>query len=149
MKRNYIGKLASLVLILAVLFAYQSVAKAREAQVAQNQAEIAEIDAYNRELLRQQGGGSASYEPGTYTGEGQGFGGAITVSVTVSETEIEAIEVLTHAGEDPAYFSTAESVVDAVLRAQGTDVDTASGATFSSLGLLDAINAALEEAVKG
>lgn len=36
---------------------------------------------------------AAGYVPGTYTGEGKGFGGSIKVEVTVSADRIEGVEV--------------------------------------------------------
>lgn len=142
------SKAISLVLVLVVLFSYQHVAIARAAVVAENEAKIAETEAYNREILRQIQEASEIYVPGTYEGEGQGFGGAIRVRVTVSATDITDIAVLSHANEDQTYYVLAESLVDTIVQRQTTDVDTVSGATFSSLGILDAVNAALKQAVK-
>ena len=45
-----------------------------------------------------------------------------------------------------AYLSQAESVIDSILSAQSTDVDTVSGATFSSTGILNAVDDALGKA---
>lgn len=146
--KNFVTKLLSLALVLVVLTYYQSVAQVRAAQVADREAAIAEVEAHNREVLREQNAQAAIYQAGTYEGTGMGFGGDITVSVTVNEYEIEAIEVLSHDNEDQAYYDLAVSVVDEVLKAQTTEVDTVSGATFSSVGLLDAIDQALEQAVK-
>ena len=46
-----------------------------------------------------------------------------------------------------AYLTTAESILDDILKAQSADVDTVSGATFSSTGIRDAVSDALEQAV--
>lgn len=146
--RNFAAKLLSLALVLVVLAHYQRVAQVRAVQVTEREAAIAAVEAHNREVLRAQNEQTAIYEAGTYEGTGMGFGGDITVSVTVSEYEIETIEVLSHDNEDQAYYDLAVSVVDEVLKAQTTEVDTVSGATFSSVGLLDAIDQALEQAVK-
>ena len=90
----------------------------------------------------------AAYKDGTYTGAAQGFGGVIRVSVTVDENEITEIEVLSSEGEDAAYFSQAETLNAKILQKQNTDLDAVTGATLSSIGLLDAVDAALEQAVK-
>ena len=82
------------------------------------------------------------YKDGTYTGEAEGYGGTIQVEVTLTGDEITSINV----GEDSAYLSQAESVIDSILSAQSTDVDTVSGATFSSTGILNAVDAALGKA---
>ena len=86
------------------------------------------------------------YKDGTYTGEAEGYGGTIQVEVTLVGDEITSINVVSAPGEDSAYLSQAESVIDSVLSAQSTDVDTVSGATFSSTGILNAVDAALGKA---
>ncbi len=86
------------------------------------------------------------YKDGTYTGEGQGYGGTIQVEVTLASDEITSINVVSAPGEDSAYLSQGEGVIDSVLSAQSTDVDTISGATFSSTGILNAIDDALGKA---
>lgn len=86
------------------------------------------------------------YKDGTYIGEAEGYGGTIQVEVTLAGDEITSINVVSAPGEDSAYLSQAESVIDSILSAQSTDVDTVSGATFSSTGILNAVDAALGKA---
>ena len=86
------------------------------------------------------------YKDGTYTGEADGYGGTIQVEVTLASDEITSINVVSAPGEDSAYLSQAESVIDFILSAQSTDVDTVSGATFSSTGILNAVDEALGKA---
>ena len=86
------------------------------------------------------------YKDGTYTGEAEGYGGMIQVEVTLAGDEITSINVVSAPGEDSAYLSQAESVINSVISAQSTDVDTVSGATFSSTGILNAVDAALGKA---
>ena len=87
-----------------------------------------------------------AYKNGTYTGEGQGFGGTITVEVTLQDDEITDIQVASAPGEDSAYLSQGKGVISSILSAQSTDVDTVSGATFSSTGIINAVNDALGKA---
>ena len=87
-----------------------------------------------------------AYKNGTYTGEGQGFGGTIQVEVTLENDTITDIQVVSAPGEDSAYLSQGEGVISAILAAQSTDVDTISGATFSSTGIINAVNDALGKA---
>ena len=77
-----------------------------------------------------------STKNGTYTGDGQGFGGNIQVQVTLSGDEITDIQVTSAPGEDAAYLSQGEGVISSIISAQSTDVDTVSGATFSSTGII-------------
>lgn len=86
------------------------------------------------------------YKDGTYTGSAQGFGGAITVQVTLANDEITDIQVTSAPGEDSAYLSQGEGVISSIISAQSTDVDTVSGATFSSTGIINAVVDALGKA---
>ena len=86
------------------------------------------------------------YKDGTYTGEAEGYGGTIQVEGTLAGDEITSINVVSAPGEDSAYLSQAESVINSVISAQSTDVDTVSGATFSSTGILNAVDEALGKA---
>lgn len=86
------------------------------------------------------------YKNGTYTGDGQGFGGNIQVQVTLENDTITDIQVVSAPGEDSAYFSQGQGVISTILASQSTDVDTISGATFSSTGIINAVNDALGKA---
>ncbi|MZT66109.1 MULTISPECIES: FMN-binding protein [Blautia] len=90
--------------------------------------------------------GEGVYKDGTYTGEAQGFGGTIQVQVTLSGDEITDIQVTSAPGEDAAYLSQGEGVISSIISAQSTDVDTVSGATFSSTGIINAVVDALGKA---
>ncbi|MEQ2444470.1 flavocytochrome c [Pseudoflavonifractor sp. CLA-AP-H29] len=86
------------------------------------------------------------FTPGTYEGEGQGMESTIKVAVTLSADRIEKIEVL-ESDETPAIGETAlESLPQAVVDAQSTQIDSISGATITSQGFFDAVNAALTAA---
>lgn len=88
----------------------------------------------------------AAYKDGTYTGSAQGFGGAISVSVTIRDGKIADLRVTSAPGETEPYFSRAKAVVSRVLSAGTPNVDTVSGATFSSAGILNATKQALNKA---
>lgn len=87
---------------------------------------------------------ASNLKDGVYTGSGQGFRSVITVAVTVSGGKIAAIEIVS-AGDDEPYFSNAKGLIGSVIAAQSTSVDTISGATYSSKGILVAIKNALEQ----
>ena len=86
------------------------------------------------------------YKNGTYEGSGTGYGGTITVQVTLEDDTITAVSVVSAPGEDSAYLSQGENVISSILSEQSTDVDTISGATFSSTGILEAVNDASSKA---
>ena len=144
---NFAIRTVSLLLILGVLWQYQHIAASRAAVVAERQQRIDEVEAYNAALTEQDVVGG--YKDGTYEGTGMGFGGEITVSVTVADGKVAAITVLSADGEDPAYYDQALAVLDEIVSAQSTEVDTVSGATFSSTGLIDAAVDALGKAAAG
>jgi uncharacterized protein with FMN-binding domain len=84
---------------------------------------------------------SGSYTDGTYTGTGYGFG-ETTVTVTVTAGIIADITIVSYADDTP-YMSRAESVITSILSSQDVNVNTVSGATFSSNGIIDAVADAL------
>lgn len=86
------------------------------------------------------------YKNGTYEGSGTGYGGTITVQVTLQDDTITDVSVTSAPGEDSAYLAQGENVISSIIREQSTDVDTVSGATFSSTGILEAVNDALTKA---
>ncbi|MCI8475082.1 MAG: flavocytochrome c [Oscillospiraceae bacterium] len=89
---------------------------------------------------------TVSFKAGTYTGEGQGFGGTIKVTVTLSSTRIEKVEV-TENSETPGIGTPAiEKIPAKIVEAQSTQVDTITAATFASKGIIEAVNAALKSA---
>ena len=86
------------------------------------------------------------YKDGTYQGSGTGFGGTITVQVTVSDGKITAVDILSASGETGSYFASAQGVVSKVLSSQSPNVDAVSGATYSSNGIIQAVQNALSHA---
>ncbi len=85
------------------------------------------------------------YKDGVYTGEGMGFKGTIYVSVTVESDEIKEIIVTDHR-DDRKWYNRAVSIIDDIIGSQSTDVDLVGGATYTSVGIRDAVEAALEKA---
>ena len=95
------------------------------------------------ELVAAVGSGSFELADGTYEGSGTGFGGTITVSVVLKDKTIQSISIVSAPGEDAAFLSRAKGVIDRIIASQSVDVDTVSGATFSSKGILAAVKNAL------
>lgn len=88
------------------------------------------------------------YKDGTYTGTGTGFrGGKTSISVTVSGGKITAIETLSTDDTLQFYNSCAEIVISNILSSQSASVDTVSGATYSSNGIIAAVKDALSNAI--
>ena len=92
---------------------------------------------------------SGTWKDGTYTGSGKGFGGTISVKVTVKNGKISAIDVTSASGETASYFSKAKGIIPKMISGQTTNVDAASGATYSSNGIITAVRNALSKAETG
>ncbi len=89
---------------------------------------------------------SGTWKDGTYTGSGKGFGGTISVKVTVKDGKISSIDVTSASGETASYFSKAKGIIPKMISGQTTNVDVASGATYSSNGIITAVRNALSKA---
>ena len=90
---------------------------------------------------------AGEYTDGTYTGSGTGFGGTITVQVTVSNHKIVSINILDASSETASYFANAQGVISRIISSQSPNVDAVSGATYSSNGIISAVQNALSQAI--
>ena len=91
----------------------------------------------------------SKYQDGVYQDSGDGFGGKIVVEITVKEDRLEGMRVVSADGETKEYLERAENLMDTVIEKQSLQVDAISGATYSSNGILDAVEAALQKAQNG
>ena len=138
-----------------MLSALEEAAKNQEAAIAQAKSDAkdkdnaAKEDAEETDTEEESDDSENVYKDDTYTGSAQGFGGTITVQVTLASDEITDIQVTSAPGEDSAYLSQGEGVISSIISAQSTDVDTVSGATFSSTGIINAVVDALGKAENG
>ena len=89
--------------------------------------------------------GNFPYPDGTYYGTAEGYLGDITVAVVIQNQTIQSVEILSNE-DDAAYFDRAKVVANRVVNQQTIGVDTVSGATYSSRGIINAIQAALDAA---
>lgn len=84
-----------------------------------------------------------TYTDGTYEGSGQGYRGEIKVKVTVSGGSITSIDVESHSDDSDFFNRAKNTVISEILAEQTTDVQTVSGATYSSRGIMQAVANAL------
>ena len=84
-----------------------------------------------------------SYTDGTYTGTGNGFRGKIDVTVTIKNGNISDVQVQDYEDDATYMQSVIRELIPKVLKEQSTEVDTVSGATYSSKGLLKAVDQAI------
>jgi uncharacterized protein with FMN-binding domain len=86
------------------------------------------------------------YQNGTFRGTAYGYDGDITVSVTIQDDRIVSIDAETGESDDSYFLSAKSSVISQILDSQQTSVDAVSGATYSSKGIMTAVQAALDSA---
>ena len=162
--RQLIVRFLNVAVIAAVLIGYNTVLDKRdkEDQIARLSAELETTPASRKENLQAAAAASntadtaaseaaeaeGQYVDGTYDGEADGFGGTIAVEVTVEGGQITDLAITSADGEDSAYLSNAEAIIPKIIEAQSADVDTISGATFSSTGIRNAAQEAIEKAEK-
>ena len=79
---------------------------------------------------------------GVYYGSGEGYQSTITVAVTVASGKITDVRIVSHADDAP-YVARAEKLIPNIISQQSADVDTISGVTFSSRGILSAVKDAM------
>ena len=133
--------LAAVILILA---GYNQVLKDRskDEEITKLEVQVTKLQQEKEKTVDIKG----TYPDGRWEGGAKGFGGMITVLVTVENGTISEIEITSADGEDKAYLSMAEDIIPKIIEAQSADVDTVSGATFSSTGIRDAVSEALKQA---
>ena len=84
-----------------------------------------------------------NFQNGIYTGTGEGYRGKVTVTVKVADGKITEL-VLDDYADDKSYMERAKNrIFQEMISRQNTDVDTVAGATYSSNGLIEAVNKAL------
>ncbi|MEI3281042.1 MAG: FMN-binding protein [Eubacterium ramulus] len=88
---------------------------------------------------------AAAYKDGTYYGSATGFAGPIKVKVVISGGKIASIEIVS-TSDGSSYISKAFAITGKIVSSQSTNVDTVSGATYSSVGIINAVRNALAQA---
>lgn len=88
---------------------------------------------------------ASAYKDGTYYGTGKGFAGTMKVKVDIAGGKIASISIVSTKDGD-SYVKSASSLLDTIVKKQSTNVDTVSGATFSSRGIISAVRSALSQA---
>lgn len=88
---------------------------------------------------------ASAYKDGTYYGTGKGFAGTMKVKVDIAGGKIASISIVSTKDGD-SYVKSASSLLDTIVEKQSTNVDTVSGATFSSRGIISAVRSALSQA---
>ena len=86
------------------------------------------------------------YTPGTYTAQAQGFGGTVSVTVTVDENAILSVEAVGDSETAGVGSNAIEQLPARIVEAQSADVDAVTGASISSAAVKQAASLALAQA---
>lgn len=89
---------------------------------------------------------AAVMQDGAYTGVGAGFGGDLTVSMTVEGGAITALEVVSHSDTAGICDPAIAQLPEAIIAAQSAAIDVIAGATMTSKGILAAAQDAIDQA---
>lgn len=89
------------------------------------------------------------YSPGVYSNKAEGYYSILKVEVEVNQYQILDIKIISH--EEPQILADIvfEKLPPKIIKANSTDVDTISGATYTSKALLEAVEKALQVAKEG
>ncbi len=98
------------------------------------------VDQVNEQL--ETNSNTALYTEGTYTGESDSIGGKIKLDVTVDENEIQSIEIVEF-NDSEFSFDARDNMIEKIVNANNTNIDTISGATETTQGIINAVDMAL------
>ena len=140
----------NLLIIIGAFGLYQAAAlhKADADKIVSLEKKIEQLQSGKGSKAKGAKSGGSTYKDGSYEGSAKGFGGNVVVKVTVKNDKIEKIDLVDASKEDGSYLASAKGVIKSILDKQSTDVDTVSGATFTSTGIINAVISALEKAAK-
>ena len=105
--------------------------------VVEQPAEAASVEAEEEALPK------LPYANGVYVGSSRGYGGAVQVQVTMENGSITEVEVLDASHETKQFLRRAKRLLTTVVDAQSWEVDAVSEATYTSRGILGAVQNAL------
>ena len=83
------------------------------------------------------------YADGVYVGSSRGYGGSVRVQVTMENGSITEVEILDASHETRQFLRRAKRLLTTVVEAQSWEVDAVSEATYTSRGILGAVQNAL------
>ncbi len=150
--KHFFVRAINILIIAGALLYYNQVLSLHQ-QLDKANAAMAAMAAENTQSA-QEGAASAQaeegpYKDGTYQGSAQGFGGTVTVEITIEQGNLSGIEIVSAANEDAAYYNMAVQVLDSIAELQSAEgVDTVSGATYTSRGIINAATEAFGKAGK-
>lgn len=92
--------------------------------------------------------GATTYTDGTYIGTADGYAEDLSVEIVIENNGITEISIISH-NETPGFYEEAfKEIPELIMSNQSTQVDTVSGATATSQGIILAVEEALNKAVE-
>lgn len=89
-----------------------------------------------------------NFSDGTYTGSATGYGDNLTVEVVIENNLMTSIQIISHHKQRSQFYQPAfDTIPSEILQSQSLEVDTVTGSTFSSVGIINAVNDALSQAL--
>ncbi|MCI5774411.1 MAG: flavocytochrome c [Erysipelotrichaceae bacterium] len=85
-----------------------------------------------------------NYQDGEYEGSGQGLNGEIKLKVVVTDGSITDIDVIATNDTESLFNDALAKIKEEVMISQKLEADNVTGATYSSKGILEALNEALK-----
>ena len=83
----------------------------------------------------------ADYIPGVYNTQADGFGGSVSVEVTLDNTSIVDVNITAHSETEGIGSRAIEALPTVIEEAENTNVDGVSGATLTSNAIKAAVDA--------
>lgn len=91
---------------------------------------------------------TSQWADGVYQATVNAYKPNMTVEVTVEDGQIADIQILSHHESRGFYEVPFELIPEQIIETQSTDVDTVSGATYTSRGIINGVNEALAQAAE-
>jgi uncharacterized protein with FMN-binding domain len=84
-----------------------------------------------------------------FEGSAKGYGGLVTMRAVVTNGYIDRVEIVDATSEDQAWLDMCVGLPAKIVKEQTTDIDTVSGATFTSAAILNGTTEALQKSMAG
>ncbi len=92
---------------------------------------------------------SSDYKDGVYKGTGYGYGPDLKVLVSIKDGVIDEISIVSHNEVGEKFYKPAfDYIPKKIIDKQTYDIDAVSGSTYSSKGIIEAVEDALSKAKK-
>ena len=104
---------------------------------------------FSPNISTNEGSSNSDCKDGVYEGTGYGYGPDLKVLVTIKDSVIDEISIVSHNEVGEKFYGPAfDSIPEKIIEKQTYDVDAISGSTYSSKGIIDAVKDALLKARK-